>query len=128
MPSLRKVLVGGGVVVAVVVVGVSLLLWLDLPSCTLQPPVSAVAPDGRFVAVLESRICSKPKDNWTMVTLEERQSGERAQVFKLSETAGPIAVRWVETASLEIRYPSGGQPWQSTRIQGWPTIKALIAD
>ena len=128
MAGLRKVLVGGGAVVAVLVVGFSLYLWLALPSCTLQPPVTAVAPDGSFVAVVESRTCSKPKDNWTMVTLEARQSGERAQVFKLSETGGPIAVRWVEPTSLEIRYPSGAQPWQSTQIQGWPTVKALIAD
>ena len=128
MAGPRKILVGGGVVAAVLAIGFSLYLWLVLPSCTLQPPVSAVAPDGRFVAVVESRACSKPKDDWAMVTLEARQSGERAQVFKLSETGGPVAVRWVEPSSLEIRYPGGTRPWQSTQIQGWPTVKALVAD
>jgi len=128
MEGLRKALVSGGVLAAVLAAAFSLYLWLALPNCMLQPSDSVVAPDARFVAVVESRICSKPNDNWAKVTLQARESGERALVFRLLEASGPIAVRWVAPTMLEIRYPNGAQTWHSTRIQGWPTVIALIAD
>ena len=123
MSALRKVLVGAGSFVLVAIVGVSLYLWLALPGCTLLPPSEVLAPNGQNMAVVESRTCIRPADDWATVTLRSAGRSERPMVFRLLEASGPIAVRWTDSSRLEIRYPSSGKSWKSTKPQGWPEIQ-----
>jgi hypothetical protein len=100
-------------------------VWLVLPTCTIQPRSEIVSPDDRFVAVVESRRCAKPRDDWAMVLLRSPDRNEQPMVFRLLEASGPMAVRWADWSRLEIRYPKGAKTWQSTQPQGWPTVKYL---
>ena len=127
MPAIRKILVGAGTAIVAVVAAVSLYLWLALPSCSLLPVSEVVSPDGRITAVVESRTCSKPTDDWAMVTLRAPAQTEAPMVFRLLEASGPIAVRWASPSRLEIRYPSGARTWQSSQQSGWPTLQFIAA-
>ena len=123
MPATRKILVGAGTTIAVLVAAISLYLWLALPSCTLLPPSDVVSPDGEVTAVVESRACSKPENDWAMVTLRASGRGEHPMVFRLLEASGPIAVRWTGAPRVEIRYLSGAKTWQSSQPSGWPAVQ-----
>jgi hypothetical protein len=123
MLATSKFLLGAGTASAVVVAAFSLYLWLALPSCTLLPPSEVASPDGRVTAVVESRTCSKPKNDWAMVTLRASGRDDVPMVFRLLEASGPIAVRWAGTSRLEIRYPSGAKTWQTTQPSGWPALQ-----
>jgi len=127
MPTTRKILIGAGTAIAVSVVALSLYLWFALPSCTLLAPSRVASPDGQFTAVIESRTCGKPRDDWAMVTLRAPGRQEAQMVFRLLEASGPMAVRWTGTSSLEIRYPSGAKTWQSSQPAGWPAIRFVSA-
>jgi len=127
MTAIRKILVGAGAAVATVVVAGSLYLWLALPNCSLLAPSEVVSPDGKITAVVESRTCSKPADEWAMVTLRAPRQFEAPMVFRLLEASGPIAVQWSGPSRLEIRYPNGAQTWQSTQPSGWPALEFIAA-
>jgi hypothetical protein len=127
MPATRKILVGAGTTIAVAVTAFSLYLWLALPSCTLLPPSEVVSPDGQVTAVVESRACSKPKNDWAMVKLRASGRGEDPMVFRLLEASGPIDLRWTGASRLEIRYPTGAKTWQSTQPSGWPAVQFVSA-
>jgi hypothetical protein len=125
MPALRKVLIGGGTLAVAAIAAISLYLWLALPSCTLLIPSEVAAPNGQITALVESRTCSKPTDDWATVTLSSREGSERPMVFRLLEASGSIGVRWDDASRLEIRYPSNSKTWKSTQPPGWPSIQFI---
>jgi hypothetical protein len=127
MPATRKIRVGAGVAIAAVVAAFSLYVRLVLPNCTVLPPSKVVSPNGQVTAVVESRTCSKPEDDWAMVTLRAPGRDEAPMVFRLVEASGPIVVRWTDTSRLEIRYPGGAKAWQSTQPSGWPALQFVSA-
>jgi hypothetical protein len=127
MPATRKILVGAGVAIASAIAAFSLYVWLGLPSCTVLLPSKVVSPNGQVTAVVESRTCTKPENDWAMVTLSASGRDEAPVVFRLLEASGPIAVRWTDTSSLEIRFPSGAKTWQSTQPSGWPALQFVSA-
>jgi hypothetical protein len=127
MAAIRKTLIGAGTAVVAIVAAVLLYLWLALPSCSLLAPSEVVSPDGKIAAVIESRSCSKPRDEWAMVTLRAPRQSEAPMVFRLLEASGPIAVQWSGPSRLEIRYPSGAKTWQSTQPSGWPALEFIAA-
>ena len=127
MPAIRKILFRIGTAIVVGVATVSLYLWLALPNCSLLPPSEVVSPDGKITAVVESRTCSKPANDWAMVTLRAPAQTEAPMVFRLLEASGPIAVRWASSSRLEIRYPSGAKTWQSGQPSGWPAVQFIAA-
>jgi hypothetical protein len=127
MPSIRKILVGAGAAGIAVVAAFSLYLRLALPNCTLLRPSEVVSPDGGITAVIESRACSDPSEDWARVTLRARDQSEVPIVFRLLKAGGPIAVRWTSSSRIEVRYPSGAQTWQSTRLAGWPAVEFVAA-
>jgi hypothetical protein len=122
---LRKVAVVVGSLVAVALVAGIFYFWLILPTCTLQPRSEFASPDGRFVAVVDSRRCSEPENDWAMVTLRAPDRSEQAMVFRLLGADGPIAVRWAGWSRLEIRYPEDAKTYRSTQPQGWPNVQFL---
>ena len=122
---LRKVAIAFGSFAAAAFAAAVLYVWLVLSTCTIQPRNEFVSPDDRFVAVVESRRCAKPEDDWAMVLLRSPDRNEQPVVFELLEANGPIDVRWADWSRLEIHYPKGAKTRQSTQPQGWPTVKYL---
>jgi hypothetical protein len=127
MLGIRKILVGAGIAIATVAAAFSLYSWLALPSCTLLAPSEVASPDGKITAVVASRTCSNPEDDWAEVTLRAPGRNEVPVVFRLLAASGPIAVRWEGASRLEIRYPSGTKTWQTTPLSGWPALKCISA-
>jgi hypothetical protein len=126
---LRKLAITIGGAVAAFIGAAFLYVWLVLPACTILPRSEVVSPDERFVAVIESRQCSKPEQDRAMVLLRSRDRTEQPVVFELLEANGPIAVQWADWTRLEIRYPIGAKTRQSSQQQGWPTVRYLeVAD
>jgi len=123
MLKLRKVATAIGIAVAVVIASGILYVWLVLPTCTILPSREVRSPDDRFTAVIESRKCRKPQDDWAMVLLRSRDRAEQPIVFRLLEANGPIYVRWADWSRLEVQFLSGAKTWQSTQPQGGPSVR-----
>ncbi len=97
------IVVGALVIVAV---GVWKLQDPPLKSCTAARSVSATAPNGRYVAHVETRTCDAGLRAGLFVMLEKpTEPGTLYEAFYSPRNLSGVALQWLGDREIEIAFP-----------------------